>query len=951
MRPQKTIALLAALAALLALPAAAQAQGFGIEPGSFRVTSLADQSGVSDEAASTHPYSWTLSFGLNADSEGHSIGGELRDVLIDLPPGMVGDPFALPRCTRQQFEGGYKSNCLPQTQVGVLHAKVQEAQTGAIIEIGGPIYNIVPPPGVAAQLGFSGISLVALQNASLRTETPLAAERYGLRVATSGIPVETTQIEATIWGVPGDSSHDPEREEESPGPKPELAFLTLPAQCSTPPLYRVSVDSKLDPGHFVSAETHVLDPGGQPAPLSGCGAVPFSPKVSAQTTSRAASAASGLDFQLSLPNEGLTSPHGVAETEPQKIEVALPEGVTANPSAAEGLATCTEAQYEAEQIDSGPGEGCPEASKLGSIVAHSPLLDEPIEGSLYLATPYANPEGTLIGLYLVFRAAERGVLVKQSGRVIPDPSTGRLITTLEGLPPLPYSDATLHFREGARGVLVTPEGCGSYATTAKLYPFSDPNTPTERTAYFQIERGVDGGACPSGAQPFDAGFEAGSANPIAGRYSPFSMRLTRKDGDQDLTRFSTKLPPGVIGRLAGTSQCPDAAIAAARGRTGPHGGTEELDSPSCPASSEIGRTVAGAGVGGVLTYVPGHLYLAGPYNGAPLSVVAITPGVAGPFDVGTIVVRQALRIDPLTAEVEADGSSSDPIPHILKGIPLKVRDIRVYVDKPDFTLNPTSCEPSAARATIWGGGANVFSSLDDTAHALQARFQAASCASLAFKPRLGLKLKGGTRRGKFPALRAVYSPKQGDANLKRLALTFPKSEFIEQGHFRTICTRVQFAAGAGHGSQCPKGAVYGHVKVWTPLLSEPLTGPVYLRSSSHNLPDAVLALHGPPSAAIDLEVAVRIDSAHGGLRATVEGAPDAPVSRVIVNMQGGKKGLFVNSTNLCAAKHRARVNAGGQNGRRDVTKPVMRAQCKKAHRKRHRGHKKKGGAKHRGNKH
>jgi hypothetical protein len=304
-----------------------------------------------------------------------------------------------------------------------------------------------------------------------------------------------------------------------------------------------------------------------------------------------------------------------------------------------------------------------------------------------------------------------------------------------------------------------------------------------------------------------------------------------------------------------------------------------------------------------------------------LSVVAITPGIAGPFDVGAIVVRQALRINPLTVEVQADGSSSDPIPHILKGVPLKVRDIRVYVDKPNFTLNPTSCDPSAAKATIWAGGANVFSSADDIAHALQARFQAASCASLGFKPRLNLKLKGGTKRGGHPALRGTFSPRAADANAKKLVLRLPRSAFLDQAHIRTICTRVQFAANGGNGGGCPQGAIYGKATAWSPLVDEPLSGPVYLRSSDHNLPDFVAALHG----IVDVEATARIDSVNGGIRAAFPQIPDAPLSKVVVEMQGGKKGLIVNSASLCAVDRRANAQFEGHNGKAAAIKPVVRA--------------------------
>jgi len=501
-RVKSTAIALLSITALLALPAAAQAS-FGIEPGSVETTAFATEGGLLDTQASSHPFSWTVSFKLNTDKEGHSEGGELRSFFIDLPPGFAGYPTAVPRCSRQEFEG-FTVACSPNSQVGIVKANLPAIGT----EVGGPLFNMVPPPGVPAQLGFAAAGLNAFENISLGAPE----DGYGLRSTTNGLPLEATSIEATIWGTPADESHDDQRgveaSEGTPGKGhkyvgPHEAFLTMPATCDAPLKTTVSVDSKLDPGHYVSESAESLGPGGEPEAQEGCANVPFNPKVASATTSKAASASTGLDFELKLPNEGLTNPGGIAETEPHKIEVTLPEGITANPSAAEGLATCTEAQYGSEHLETAPGAGCPEASKLGSIVAHSPLLDEPIVGSLYLATPYENPHHTLIGLYLVFRAVERGVLLKQSAKVVPDPKTGQLVTTLEGLPPLPYSDATLHFKEGARGVLVTPGTCGSFATTAKLYPFSQPNTPVTKTAYMQIERGPNGGPCPSGGEPFN----------------------------------------------------------------------------------------------------------------------------------------------------------------------------------------------------------------------------------------------------------------------------------------------------------------------------------------------------------------------------------------------------------------------------------------------------------------
>ena len=402
------------------------------------------------------------------------------------------------------------------------------------------------------------------------------------------------------------------------------------------------------------------------------------------------------------------------------------------------------------------------------------------------------------------------------------------------------------------------------------------------------------------------------------------MRLARNDGEADMSRFSAVLPAGVIGTIAGLSRCPEAPIAQAQARTGPHGGAEELHDPSCPASSQIGRTIAAAGVGSQLTHVPGSLYLAGPYHGDPLSVVSITPALAGPFDAGTVVLREALTLNPITARVEVDGAASDPIPHILKGIPLNVREIEVYADRPGFTSNPTSCARLDTQATLWGAGTSL-SPAPETPVGLTAPYQAVNCAKLGFTPKLAINLKGGTKRGRFPALKAVVTPRAEDANFSRAVVTLPRSAFLEQGHFGTICTRVQFAADGGNGAGCPPASIYGHARAFTPILSEPAEGPVYLRSSNHNLPDLVVALTGPPSAAAKVDLSARIDSKNGGIRSTFEAIPDLPVSRFVLEMQGGKKGLIVNSTNLCRGTHPAIADLQGQNGRADRTEPVVRA--------------------------
>ncbi len=939
MRTAKTLSALAALLIALLVPAAARAD-FGIEPGSVTVTAR-NADGTIDTQAGSHPASFVVHFKLKTNPDGTTEGGQMRNVIVDLPPGFSGDPQAIPTCPRKLFEGVLPA-CPVETQVGLIHT-TSPSILGAEIKL--PVYNLAPPPGITAQLAFSGVELTSLQPVSVNTESG-----YGIHFAAINAPVEVSEITETIWGVPAAEYNDARRgqlaaEENGvggqpvPSTAPEKAFLTLPASCGEAPKTTVSVDSVQEPTHYDSETVEALNAADQPQPMSGCAGVPFNPELSSQPTSRLATNPSGLDFTLKLHNDGLTSPHGIAETEPEKVAVTLPEGLTINPSFASGVGTCSEAQYKAEQLDSKAGENCPEGSKIGSLIVHTPLLEEPIEGALYLAAPYTNRFGTLGAMYMVGRAPERGFLLKQAGKIEFDQSTGQITTTFEDLPPLAFSEFKLHFREGARAPLSTPQACGEYKTTALLTPFSS-STPVERTASFQIEHGSEGGECPTGGTPpFKPGLIAGSINNAAGRFSPFNVRLFRTDAEQEITHFSIKLPPGVAAKLAGIPFCSEAGISQALSRERVSGGGRaEIADPSCPAASDIGHSLVGVGVGSALTYVPGSVYLAGPYHGSAISIVAITPAVVGPFDVGTVVVRQALRVDPETGEVFVDATGSDPIPHIVDGIPVRLRDIRAYVDRPNFAINPTGCNPTSTASTLLGSGTNFATEADDRPVTVATRYQAADCSALPFKPKLSLKLRGATRRGGNPALHAVLRMHGiGEAGIERAQVTLPHSEFIDNAHFKTICTRVQFKAGNVPGEKCPPGSIYGKAKAYTPILSEALTGPVYLRSSEHELPDVVASLH---SGEIDVVLDGRIDSVKGKLRTTFESVPDAPVSAAVFDFSGAKKGLFENSTNLCAAPHRAIAAFTGHNGKTHDFNPVVKPTgCRKAHHKKHKAHK------------
>jgi hypothetical protein len=935
----------AVLVAALSLASPAMA-AFGFKDLDVTFTN-ADGSTITQAGA--HPYAMTTTLHFNTTPEplrGEVIdGGSAKDMRGFQMPGQVGAPAAVPACSTRDFltrnEGAGVPNCPDSSAVGITRTSVNGL--GEVLELpnASAVFNLEAPPGAAQKLGFWVAGWVPVTLLLGVNESPPYEVVAKLDDISNVLPLGGTEF--TLWGNPADPTHDSERgfcvisHKICPASIAAKPYLTMPRACKGPLTTTWLADPWAQPGAFasISALTHddALPP--NPQGMSGCEKLGFSPSIAAAPTTKAANSPTGLDFALNVQDEGITNPAGVAQSDIEKAVVTLPQGFTVNPSVAEGLTVCTEADLARETAFSEAGTGCPDASKIGTVEVETPLLEENVNGALYIAKPYENPFNSLIAMYIVIKNPTLGIVVKQPLRVIPDPITGQLTTVAEDMPQLPFSHFRLHFREGARSPLASPPSCGTYDAEATLYPWSG-GAPITTTSAFQIIVGPESGPCPSGGlPPFKPGLIAGTINNAAGRFSPFNLRLSRTDSEQEITHFSIKLPPGITGKLAGIPYCPDAAIAAATARTGPHGGQEELEHPSCPQASEIGHTLAGAGVGPSLAYAPGKVYLAGPYHGSNLSMVAITAGVVGPFDIGTVVIREGFKIDPETAEVFVDSIGSDPIPHIIKGIPVHLRDIRAYVDRPNFVLNPTDCTRTSTASTLLGSGLDFGSEADDRPVTVSTPFQAADCAALPFKPKLSLSLKGGTKRGDNPAFKATLAMNGiGEAGIQSAQVTLPKSEFIANAHFKTICTRVQFKAGAGNGSQCPAGSIYGKARATTPILGETLEGPVFLRSSEHQLPDLVIALH---NAQVDFDLVGHVDSVKGKLRNTFEAAPDAPVSSFVLEMHGGKKGLFENSTNLCASAHKAESNFTGQNGKVWDTKPVMKVKCAgKGHRHRHR---------------
>jgi hypothetical protein len=620
----------------------------------------------------------------------------------------------------------------------------------------------------------------------------------------------------------------------------------------------------------------------------------------------------GLNLGMSIP-QTYDNPKGLATSTLKRAIITLPEGVTINPSAGAGLGACTEAEYEAEAVEEAPGRGCPNDSKLGAIKIQSPAVKEFAEGTVFVAQPYANKFGSLLALYVVARIPNRGIIVKAAGEVKADLVTGRLVTTFDNLPPLPFNLLTFKFIQGSTSPLVSPPACGEYSVRAELTPASDPvGAPLEpEIRPLPITGGSNGSVCPSGgAAPFAPQVLAGTQNNEAGTYSPMYIRLVRGDGEQEITRFSSQLPLGLTAKLTGVPFCSDANIEQAKLKTG----AQEEAEPSCPAASQIGHTLVGAGVGPVLAQASGKVYMAGPYNGAPFSIVAISSAKVGPFDLGTVVVREALKIDPNTAIVTVDASASDPIPHIIKGIVVHVRDIRVYVDRPEFALNPTNCKRLSFAVTVSGSGANFISPLDDMPVTVSDSFEVADCQALKFKPTFKASTTGTTSRVRGAGLKVKLTypkaPSGVQANIRSVKVDLPRQLPSRLTTLQKACPDSIFNANP---AACPTGSRVGQARAVTPILPVPLTGPAYFVSHGGvRFPELVIVLQGY-GVTINLRGETFISKA-GITSSAFHTVPDQPVGSFELSLPQGPNSALAANGNLCRSKLKMPTAFTAQNG-------------------------------------
>jgi hypothetical protein len=856
-----------------------------------------------------------------------------KDITIHTPGGVIANNSVLPACNAAQLA---TYECSPDSQVGAVSLVTTFFSPWMM-----PIHRTVEQEGQAALFTFV-IPLIG--NPTYLSVTSRTGTDYGLDFRTIGIshvlPIDG--FDTIFWGVPAAPQHDMLRFGKTEnliecGGGAEQAFLTneLGGNCSESVTYATpecpSCGSK--PKVPVSASTHLAPKPYTQNPTTcagtltasvddlaydreithadatwpattGCDQLSFFPSLAATPTTTQTDTASGLEVDLKVPQ--FSNAFTPSPSEIRANTITMPKGFSLNSNAAEGKVACSDAEA---RFGSDEEAQCPEFSKIGTVVMESGALPGPIDGYAYIGEPKPNDRYRVILTGNGFATH-----VKIAGSTRPDPSTGQLTLALENLPQTPFSRFRLHLFGSERGVFATPEKCANnFAVETTFTPWASELSDQTSTQFFSMDSGPNGEQCPGSTRPFAPALVSGSTDNTAGKHSSLGLKITRQDGEQNLSGLEVSEPRGLAATLKGVPYCPESAISALN--SAGYLGSTELSTPACPAASQVGSVTTTAGAGTKPLNLAGKAYLAGPYKGAPLSLVTVVPAVTGPYDLGNVVVRAALDVDPATAQVSV---RSDPLPQIIGGIPLRTRSIQILLDRPDFTLNPTNCKRTQTVASVSGDEGGQSSPA--------APYQVANCSDLGFGPKLNLKLRGSTKRRGHPALSAVLTAKSGEANIKRTKVALPPNLILDNSHIGTVCTRVQFAARS-----CPSGSVMGQATVTTPLLDAPLSGPVYLRSSSHPLPDLVVDLQGQ----FEIELVGRIGSTKaGGLRTVFEGVPDVPFSRFELNLYGKRRGLLQSTVNLCKGGRSAAVQMVGQNGAQLSRNTKLQSKCGSAKRKR-----------------
>jgi hypothetical protein len=827
--------------------------------------------GTMDTQAGSHPFEATFTFDLNQYGE-LPAGGALRNLSVELPAGLVGNTGAVPKCTRQQFLSALLGGCPATTQIGV--DKPELPGEGPPLTPVVAVYNLVPPPGVPAEFGFTAEGANILLDAEVRSGSD-----YGITEAVHALSFKPVGNAITIWGVPSDPVHDRERCGKatrneavfcgvSDGGAAKTPFLTVPTSCEGPLSTRLTADTWTNDA---KAEASYLSHNatGAATGFTGCENLGFGPTMSVAPDTTFAETPAGLSVELKVPQEGLVNPEGLASSNIKDTTVTLPEGVAVNPGQARGLLTCSMAQ---SAVGTEAAPTCPSAAKVGTDEIATPLLANRLEGNVYVLD--SNPPN----LKLLVVASGEGVNLKLVGNVHLDEATGRLTTTFKETPELPFTMFKLSFSGGSQAALTTPSTCGTYETTSDFTPWSTPSvSDVFPISQFLITGGPNGSSCAQ--QPFAPTLIAGATTDQAGGYTSFSLLLSRPDGQQRIEKLQFKTPEGLLGMISHVTPCQEPQAAAG----------------SCPAASQIGHTTVEAGPGSAPLVVPepgqapAPIYLTGPYKGAPFGLSIAVPVIAGPFNLGTVVVRGSIAVDPNSTQLTI---TTDPLPSILDGVPTDLRVINAVIDHPGFMINPTNCSSSSFSGTAWGTPAPGAGGVGETA-SISSRFGVGSCRSLTFKPSFSVITKGHASRNDGSSLTFKLGyPKDAMGSqswFNEARFDIPKQLPARLSTIQQACLAATFEH---ERSKCPKHSIIGHALVHTPVLPVPLEGPVYFVSyGGAKFPDAVVVLDGD-NVHVELHGNTFINGKTGVTSATFKALPDVPFESIEVSLPTGEYSEF-----------------------------------------------------------
>jgi hypothetical protein len=875
-----------------------------------------EEGGATDAQAGSHPFQLTTTLTLNQTAGPFPFPVALaKDLHFKLPPGLIGNPTPFPHCTLLEFLTTVFSSDVPenvcpaQTAVGVAVITINEPAHVHLTTFTVPLFNVEPSVGEPARFGFLLPATPVFLDTAVRT-----GGDYGVTVNVNNISQTAAFIknEVIFWGVPGDPRHDNARgwgclqkAREAPTPFPcnpleahdPPPLLELPTSCTGPLQTTIETDSWKQAGSFLSF------PGEAMPAMDGCNRLPFSPSISVVPDGQAGSTPTGLTVDAHVPQDVSLTAGGLGEAQVKDTTVVLPAGVAVNPSSADGLLSCS---LEQIGLESAGVSSCPEASKIGTVEVRSPLLPDPLTGAAYLAAQTANPFGSLVALYVFVEDPVSGSRVKFAGEVKPDPVTGQLVSTFLNTPQLPFEDFKLHFFGGDRAPLTTPGLCGAYTTVASIAPWSG-NEPVRSNSTFDIVSGPNGTACQD-PLPFSPSLTGGTTSIQAGGFSPFTMTMSRGDGNQDLQAVTLKMPPGLLGTLASVKLCAE----------------PQADLGTCGPESLIGHTTVSVGVGGDPYSVKGgEVFITGPYEGAPYGLSIVNPAKAGPYDLGKVIVRARIEVDPLTAALTVTTDTTGPfaIPHILDGIPLQIQHVNVIIDRPGFTFNPTNCSPLQVTGSL--------TSDQGATRSLSVPFQITNCAVLAFKPKLTAHTAGKTSRanGASLSVKLTYPAGPYDANIAKVKVDLPKQLPSKLPTLQKACPAKTFETDP---AACPSASIVGHATATTPVLPVSLSGPAYFVShGGEAFPDLIIVLQGYGTT-VHIVGSTYINEKTGVTSSTFKSVPDVPVGTFELTLPQGKYSALAATANLCTTKLAMPTMFVAQNGTVIHTStPILPTGCSK----------------------